>query len=155
MKIAICYYSKHHGNTLQVVSAMAEGRDVTLIDIRKKMAVNLKRYDYIGLASGVYGLEMAKELVSFVKQYMPRGKEVFFIYTYSFAKGDATKKIREVLYEKDCHVYGEFSCHGFTTVGPFALVKGIYKGHPTLEELAKAREFMDVLEGPPYTKKRE
>ena len=150
MKIAVCYDSKHHDNTLQVVSAMAEGRDVTLIDIRKKMAVNLKWYDYIGLALGVYGLEMAKELVSFVKQYMPRGKEVFFIFTYSFAKGDATKKIREVLYEKDCHVYGEFSCHGFTTVGPFALVKGIYKGHPTLEELAEAREFMDVLEGPPY-----
>lgn len=155
MKIAICYVSKHHGNTLKVISAMAEGRDVTLIDIRKRMSVHLEDYDCIGLASGIYGFEMAQELVSFVKQYMPKGKEVFFIYTYSFAKGNATKKIREVLLEKDCHVYGEFSCHGYTTVGPLALVKGIYKGHPTFEELAEGREFMDVLEGPPYKKKRE
>ena len=27
MKAAICYYSHHHGNTLKVVRAMAQGRD--------------------------------------------------------------------------------------------------------------------------------
>ena len=146
MKIAICYNSKHHGNTLKVVSAMAEGRDVELIDIRKRMSVHLEDYDCIGLASGIYGFEMARELVSFVKQYMPERKKYFLVYTYSFARGKSTDKVCDAVHEKHCTFIGNYSCQGYTTVGPFALVKGIYKGHPTLEDLADARYFMDLIE---------
>lgn len=146
MKTAICYYSKHHGNTLQVVSAMAEGRDITLIDIRKKMAVHLEDFDCIGFASGIYGFEMAAELVSYAKQYLPENRKVFVVYTYSKMKGTGAKNMIEVFAEKHCEVLGEFSCQGFTTYGPFALVKGICKGHPSFEELAQARLFMDTIE---------
>ena len=33
MKTAICYYSRHHGNTLKVLKAMAEGTGIDLIDV--------------------------------------------------------------------------------------------------------------------------
>ena len=32
MKTAIVYYSAHHGNTRKLVEAVAQGRDVALID---------------------------------------------------------------------------------------------------------------------------
>ena len=54
MKTAICYYSRHHGNTRQVLEAMAREGDVELIDVTTRQTVRLERYDCIGFASGVY-----------------------------------------------------------------------------------------------------
>lgn len=33
MKTAICYYSRHHGNTLKVLEAMAQEGEIDLIDV--------------------------------------------------------------------------------------------------------------------------
>ena len=33
MKTAVCYYSRHHGNTRKVLEAMAREGDVDLIDV--------------------------------------------------------------------------------------------------------------------------
>ena len=38
MKTAICYYSRHHGNTLKVLEAMAEAAEINLIDVTSRMA---------------------------------------------------------------------------------------------------------------------
>ena len=54
MKTAICYYSRHHGNTRQVLEAMAREGDVELIDVTTRQTVRLERYDCIGFASGIY-----------------------------------------------------------------------------------------------------
>ena len=54
MKTAICYYSRHHGNTLKVLEAMAEAADIDLIDVTSRMAAHLPQYDRIGFASGIY-----------------------------------------------------------------------------------------------------
>ena len=54
MKTAICYYSRHHGNTLKVLEAMAEAAEIDLIDVTSRMAARLPQYDRIGFASGIY-----------------------------------------------------------------------------------------------------
>lgn len=36
MKVAIAYYSQHHGNTKKLLDAIAEKHEVTLIDVTKK-----------------------------------------------------------------------------------------------------------------------
>ena len=54
MKTAICYYSRHHGNTLKVLQAMAEEGDIDLIDVTDCETVQLAEYDCVGFASGVY-----------------------------------------------------------------------------------------------------
>ena len=41
---------------------------------------------------------------------------------------------------------GEYECLGFDTFGPFKLVGGLQKGHPTEEEIRKAVEFYQGLE---------
>ena len=141
MKTAICYYSRHHGNTLKVAQAMALEGEVDLIDVTTRQAVRLEGYDCIGLASGIYGFEFQKAVVEFARQYLPQGKPVFFLYTYGGAKGTGAKAVAEVAREKNCPILGEFSCKGFDTFGPFKMIGGIAKGHPDQKDLENARAF--------------
>lgn len=141
MKTAICYYSRHHGNTLKVLEAMAREGDVDLIDVTTRQAVRLEDYDCIGFASGIYGTTFHKAVAAFARQYLPAGKPVFFVYTYGGAKGSGARAVAVVAREKNCPVLGEFSCKGYDTFGPFKLVGGIAKGHPDEKDLEKARCF--------------
>ena len=45
MKTAICYYSRHHGNTRKVLDAMAGEGGVGLIDVTAQQAVRLEEYE--------------------------------------------------------------------------------------------------------------
>ena len=141
MKTAICYFSYHYGNTLKVVWAMAEVGDIDLIDIRTRQTVRLEDYDCIGLASGIYGFAVHKDLVAFARQYLPAGKPVFFVCTYAGAKGSGAKDLYRIAFQKGCPVLGEFGCRGYNTFGPFKLFGGSGKGLPNDADLARAREF--------------
>lgn len=141
MKTVICYLSCHHGNTRKVVEAMAEVGNVDLLDIRTREAVRLEEYDCVGLASGIYAFTMHRALEEFARQYLPAGKPVFFVCTYGGAKGAGTRTLRRIAAEKGCPVLGDFGCKGYDTFGPFKLVGGIAKGHPSEQELEQARAF--------------
>ena len=45
MKTAICYYSRHHGNTRKVVQAMAGECGATLLDLSAGTEAHLEEYD--------------------------------------------------------------------------------------------------------------
>ena len=51
MKIAIIYYSRHHGNTKKVLDAIREIYDLELIDVLECKEKDLSEYDAIGFAS--------------------------------------------------------------------------------------------------------
>ena len=146
MKAAICYYSRHHGNTLKVLEAMAGEEEVDLIDVTARQAVRLDGYDCVGFASGIYGFEFQKSVAAFARQYLPQGKPVFFVYTYGGAKGSGAKAVAEVAREKNCPVLGEFSCKGYDTFGPFKLIGGISKGHPNTQDPENARCFFRQIQ---------
>ncbi len=141
MKTAICYYSRHHGNTKKVLEAMAEGNEIDLIDVTARSAVHLEEYDMIGFASGIYGFEFHKSVVNFARQYLPRKKKVFFVYTYGLNKGTGAGAVVRVAQEKEAVILGKYGCRGYDTFGPFKMMGGIAKGHPNEKELQKAREF--------------
>lgn len=141
MKIAICYYSKHHGNTRKVVEAMALEGDTELIDVTTRQAVHLEEYDCIGFASGIYAFRFDKAVEDFARQYLPRRRPVFFVCTYGGVKGSGAGAVAEIARERDCPVLGEFGCRGYDTFGPFRIVGGIAKGHPNSADLEKARSF--------------
>lgn len=141
MKAAVCYYSRHHGNTRKVLEAMAGEGEVDLIDVTARQAVCLEGYDCIGFASGIYFGKVHDGILAFARQYLPCGKPVFFVCTYGGAKGSATKTLSEIAREKGCPVLGEFGCKGYDTFGPFKLVGGIAKGHPNARDLENARSF--------------
>lgn len=141
MKTAICYYSRHHGNTLKILEAMAQEGGVDLVDVTVRQTVRLEEYDCIGFASGVYFGKFHQSVLAFAWQYLPRRKPVFLACTYGGAKGDSMNALSEIAKEKDCPVLGEFGCRGYDTFGPFKLVGGIAKGHPDRRDLDNARAF--------------
>ena len=141
MKTAICYYSRHHGNTRQVLEAMAREGDVELIDVTTRQTVRLERYDCIGFASGIYAFAFHPAVAEFARQYLPQAKPVFFVDTYGGFRGSGPKAVAEIAREKGCPVLGEFHCKGYDTFGPFRLVGGIAKGRPNIRDLENARRF--------------
>ena len=145
MKTAICYYSRHHGNTLAVLDAMTKGCDVDLIDVTARMAVRLDQYDRIGFASGIYFSKFSPVVVNFARQYLPEGREVFFVYTYGAPKVSLPGNITAAVKEKGCRILGQFGCRGYDTFGPFKLIGGLAKGHPDAQDLKKAKQFFEGL----------
>jgi flavodoxin len=145
MKTAICYYSRHHGNTLKVLEAMGQGNEIDLIDVTSRIAVDLTGYDTVGFASGIYYGKMHDTVVNFARQYLPRGKNVFFVYTCGSQRSGYTKAIAEVAAEKGATILGEYGCLGYDTFGPFKLIGGIAKGHPDEAELDGARRYYQQI----------
>ena len=146
MSTAIIYYSEHHGNTKKLLDAIAAASsDVELIDVTKE-AKDLSGFDRIGIASGIYFSNFAKQVLSYAEAQLPEGKPIFFIYTHGAPGGDFLKGIRGITEKKHCRELGAYRCQGFDTFGPFKLVGGIAKGHPTKEEIEGAVRFYEGLE---------
>ena len=145
MKTAIVYYSEHHENTKKLLDAIAAEYEVTLIDVTKNPDADLSEYDRIGLASGIYYSAFAKQLVTFAREHLPEGKDIFYIYTHGAPKGDFLKGMRAIAEEKHCRELGFYHCQAFDTFGPFKLIGGLNKGHPTVLEIRGAIEFYSKL----------
>lgn len=145
MKTAIVYYSKHHGNTKKVIDAIASKHEVDLIDVAQAVDTDLSQYDTIGLASGVYYSKFHKTILNFVKEKLPNGKNVFFIYTYGSENEKYTNAVKAAVLEKSAKILGSFGCPGFDTFGPFKLVGGVAKGRPNQEDIANALKFYDSI----------
>ena len=146
MKTAIAYYSQHHGNTKKLLDAVkAADENVTLIDVTEKHEVDLHSYDRIGFASGIYYSSFAKQVLNFANVNLPVQKDVFFIATCGAPRKSYFNAIREVIKDKQCKELGSYLSLGFDTFGPFKLVGGIQKGHPTEEEIQAAVDFYQAL----------
>lgn len=140
MKIAIVYYSQHHGNTKKLLDAIKELYDVKLINVVECKNEDLSNYDVIGFASGIYFNKFSEKVMDFAKNNLPSNKQVFLIYTYG-VKGNYTKKIEQIITEKSSRLIGTYGCRGFDTFGPFKLIGGIAKGHPNESDVKGAIEF--------------
>ena len=147
MKTAIIYYSKHHGNTKQLLDAIksSSSDEITLIDVTNTKAANLDSYDVIGFASGIYYSKFHKTMLEFAKENLPSGKDVFFIYTYGSKKDTYTKAIKSAISDKNANILGEYGCSGFDTFGPFKLIGGIAKNHPNDDDKKGAVDFYNNL----------
>lgn len=146
MSTAIIYYSEHHGNTKKLLDAIAAAApDVELIDVTKETK-DLSGYDRVGIASGIYFSNFAKQVQTYADAHLPEGKPVFFVYTHGAGGGDFLKGIRGITEKKHCRELGAYHCQGFDTFGPFKLVGGISKGHPTQEEIEGAVKFYKEME---------
>lgn len=145
MKTAVVYYSEHHGNTKKLLDAIAAKHDVTLINVTKTPETDLSGYDRIGLASGIYYSSFAKQLLAYAEEHLPEGKDVFYIFTHGAPKGMFLNAVRKIAEAKHCRELGDYHCQGYDTFGPFKLVGGIAKGHPTEDEISGAVSFYEGL----------
>ena len=171
MKTIILYYSTHHGNTKKLAEAIAAaatpGNLVDLVDVTQTgiapgaaardagvsdkaaadLTARLADYDLIGLASGIYGGNFAKPILHIAENVLPMGKQVFLLATSAMQLGAHTASVRRALDSRGASVAGEYRCPGFNTFGPFKLVGGTSKGHPTQDEVDGAVRFWKGLTG--------
>ena len=107
--------------------------------------MDLSGCDWIGFASGIYYGKFAEQVLNFANINLPNGKGVFYIAT----AGDPTKNCfnstADIIKEKHCKELGRYICKGFDTFGPFKLVGGLQKGHPTDDEIQEAVTFYKEL----------
>ena len=145
MKVAIVYYSMHHGNTKKLLDAIQSKYDVTLVNVVECQSMDLSAYDCIGIASGIYFASFAKQVLSFAKENLPKGKNVFFMNTCGKEAPVYFESIRKITKSKECIELGTYQCLGFDTFGPFKLVGGISKGHPSTDEIEGAVTFFETI----------
>jgi menaquinone-dependent protoporphyrinogen IX oxidase len=101
MKVAIAYYSRHHGNTKKLLDAIKKLWDVKLIDVVECEEADLSGYDIIGFASGIYFGKFSGRVIEFARNNLPGNKRVFLINTYG-VKGNYTKEMKRIIAEKSC-----------------------------------------------------
>ena len=147
MKTIILYYSNHHGNTKKLVDAIAasDPENVEILDVTTAGPKDLSGYEWIGVASGIYAGNFGKPLLNYMRDNLPEGKNVFILFTSAFNLDSHSSSARKVIEEKKCHVMGQYNCPGYNTFGPFKLMGGTAKGHPTKEELDRAVKFYKNL----------
>lgn len=139
MKAAIVFASVHKYNTYKVVEEISNKENVDLIDSLFSMKTDLKEYDLVGIASGIYYGRFHKLLLRYISKYLPDGKDVFLLCTCGGKP--SYKAIEKILKKKNCTIKGTYYCKGYDTFGPFKLFGGIAKGHPDEKDLAGAVEF--------------
>lgn len=141
MKSVIIYASTHHGNTKKLVDAIASEYEIDVIDATKVKEKELKEYDLIGFASGIFYTKFAAPVLNFANANLPMDKDVFLITTAGNTNKGNFKSIEAIINEKKCRVVGRFQCKGFDTYGPMKLIGGINKDRPNDEDLKAAVDF--------------
>ena len=144
MKSIIIYESTHHGNTKKLVDAVAKKHNAETVSIEKSESIDLSVYDIIGLAAGIAFGKFYKHMEDFAAK-IPSEKQVFLLYTCGNPSGGYVKSITRTLESNGAKVMGSYGCRGYDTYGPFKLVGGIAKGHPTEEEIDGAVAFYNKI----------
>ena len=144
-KAVIIYASKHHGNTYRLVQAIAERHDIVLINAETQKQADLSQYDLIGFASGIDFGKFYDSVEVFLKDHLPKNKKVFFLYTCAKTSDRFTAGMKALALEKGAVLMGEYGCRGYNTYGPWKLIGGMNKNHPTKEELEEAIHFYETL----------
>ena len=144
-RTAIIYASKHHGSTYKLVKAISGKYDIDEIDAEKLHFMDLSPYDLIGFASGIDFGKFYPSVERFLKENLPRNKRVFFLYTCAKKNSKFTECVKKEALEKGAVIMGEYGCRGYNTYGPWKVIGGMNKNHPSQEELEEAIRFYESL----------
>lgn len=142
-KAVIIYHSEHHGNTKKLAEAIASAHAVDLVEAEKAAAMDLSGYDTIGFASGIYMAGFHPSLMALLSSPPLRGKKVFVLCTSGSGNEKYPAAFANKLKTAGFVLLGAYHCRGLDTNGPFRLVGGISKGHPTTEEVEGAVRFYE------------
>lgn len=146
MKSILIYESTHHENTKRLVDAIAKKHNVEAVSIENAEYTDLSEYAMVGLAAGIAFGKFYKRMEEFAAK-IPSGTRVFLLYTCGNPSGGYVKSITRTLESNGAKVMGSYGCKGYDTYGPFKLIGGIAKGHPTEEEIIGAVAFYDKIIG--------
>ncbi len=144
MKILLIVESHHRQNTLKVAEAIAEAAPVTIAELKDIASYNPEQYDIIGFGSGIYAGKFDKKLIKYAEKDFNVKKPCFVISTSGTGKYEKyNAAFIKLLTDKGCEVLGSFGCKGFCKWFIFAIVGGIAKGKPDIEDFSAAQSFIE------------
>ena len=127
----VVYYSIS-GNTKKVAEAIAGELGVKAENVKAKEW--LTKGSFVFLGSGCYAGKPGKGLQEFIARNDFKGRQVALFGTSAFGGGDEVMRVMEELLKwEGALIRGSFHCKGRLVL--------VNRGHPSDEELAKAREF--------------
>lgn len=139
--IIICE-SIYNGNTLKLARAMAQTLGCCCITADEAMALNLTKYETIGLASGIYFGKHHPKLFEVVEKLNYVQQDVFIVSSRGNPfLGKYHQPLKDALNEKNKKIIGEFSVRGYDETGPWVIIGGGHRGKPDEKDLKKAVTF--------------
>lgn len=147
MKKILCVLeSSHQENTKKIIDALQKVCPIDVVNSSEAMKINLRSYDLVGFASGIYYNKHAKQIIALVKSLPILPVDAFIISTAgSKSIRRNHRALRKILLQKGVNIVGEFSCRGLDKFGPFKLLGGINKSRPNESDLKNAQDFMKKL----------
>lgn len=144
-EIAVVYHSEHHGNTKKLLDGIAASCPLDLFDAVNAEKADLSKYRAVGFASGIFMGKLHSSLYDFLKKSPALPQQAFLLYT----SGSDNKKYGDgfasLLKESGLQVLGVYHCRGFDTAGPWKLLGGIAKGHPSQEDIENGVRFLQKI----------
>ena len=134
----VVYYSMC-GNTKKVAEAIAAELGVKAENVKAKK--ELAKDSFVFLGSGCYADKPGGKLRKFIARNDFKGRQVALFGTSGSNEGNEVRVMEELLKPKGALIRGCFHCQGRS----FFLFN---RGHPSNEELAKAREFANEMKKP-------
>ncbi len=134
----VVYYSIT-GNTKKVAEVIAAELGVKAESVKEKQ--ELAKDSFVFLGSGCYASKPGGKLRRFIAENDFKGRQVALFGTSGSGEGAEVRVMEELLKPTGALTRGSFYCQGKS----FFL---FYRGHPSNEELANAREFAKVMKAP-------
>jgi len=129
----VVYYSMC-GNTKKVAEVIAAELGVKAENVKVKRELAKDSFVFLGSKPG-------GKLRKFIARNDFKGRQVALFGTSGSGRGDEVRVMEELLKPKGALIRGSFYCQGRS----FFL---FYRGHPSNEELAKAKEFANEMKKP-------
>jgi len=129
-------YCSMTGNTKKVAEAIAAELGVKAESVKAKQ--ELAKDSFVFLGSGCYGYKPGGKLRKFIASNDFKGRQVALFGTSGSGEGTEVKAMKELLKPKGALIRGSFYCQGKSWYL-------FYRGHPSNEELANAREFANEM----------
>lgn len=106
-----------------------------MIDAMQNPDADLSPYELIGFASGIAFGKYYPQLMEFARRHLPENRKVFALHTAGSPRAGYAKELLSLVGERHCDCLGVYQCKGFDTFGPFKVLGGINKQHPSEEEI--------------------
>ena len=145
MRILVILNSTHRQNTLKIAEAMSEAAPLTIIDVAEAERYNVRDYDIVGYGSGIYAGKFGKKILKHIDKNLEDLKNVFIFSTIGTGNEKYNEKLVAYLNENCKNVLGSFTCKGLCKWFIFALVGGISKNHPDIEDFEAAQNFIEQV----------
>ena len=124
---------------------MAEAAPCVITELKDVQNYKLSEYDIIGLGSGIYAGKIDKKMTKFIESSV-ENKKVFLFTTSGTGKYEKYNAATIKLLESNKNsVLGSFGCKGLCKWFIFALVGGISKNHPDIEDYSNAQAFIEGI----------